>query len=471
MAHGSPARRRTAFGLVAAGLVAAAVVPSLAGANPADGRGPERGTVRAALAPHSIEHIILVDLENESLGTTFGPGSPATYLNTVLVPQGELLEGYYATGHASLDNYIAQISGQAPNRTTQADCSNLASLSPPFSDIAFGFTDVAPGVDDPFPATNPGQVDGQGCVYPAPDPTAGRHGAPTIADQLDAAFPPDPDTHVAAWRGYEEDMGADPARDGGTPDPTGGTDCAHPAIGGVDHAEIGTAGDQYAMRHNPFVYFHSVIDDAAECDANVVPLGSLGADGTPDPQGHLARDLADVATTPRFAFITPNVCDDGHDATCAGPNAEGGHTGGLVAADLWLQHWMPLILGSPAYRQGRTLVVVTFDEGGIDLNGQTDVRSCCYEQPGPNTVAPGDIFGKATTNTAPGGGQTGAVLLNPRFIAAGTVNTTGRYDHYSALRSYEDLLGLTSGGTDGFGHLGFAAAPGLAPFGPDVFDR
>src|ERR1700733_10627623 len=30
-----------------------------------------------------------------------------------------------------------------------------------------------------------------------------------------------------------------------------------------------------------------------------------------------------------------------------------------------------------------------------------------------------------------------------------------------ALRSYEDLLGLTSGGTDGYGHLGFAAAPGL----------
>jgi hypothetical protein len=37
------------------------------------------------------------------------------------------------------------------------------------------------------------------------------------------------------------------------------------------------------------------------------------------------------------------------------------------------------------------------------------------------------------------------------------------------LRSYEDLLGLTTGGTDGEGHLGFAAAKGLAPFGPDVF--
>jgi hypothetical protein len=49
------------------------------------------------------------------------------------------------------------------------------------------------------------------------------------------------------------------------------------------------------------------------------------------------------------------------------------------------------------------------------------------------------------------------------------VDTTGFYNHYSALRSYEDLLGLTTGGADGEGHLGFAAAAGLTPFGQDVF--
>jgi hypothetical protein len=74
------------------------------------------------------------------------------------------------------------------------------------------------------------------------------------------------------------------------------------------------------------------------------------------------------------------------------------------------------------------------------------------------------------TNTAPGGGQTGAVLLNRRLIRPGTENATGSYNHYSALRSYEDILGLTSGGADGLGHIGFAAAPGLVPFGPDVFN-
>ena len=63
----------------------------------------------------------------------------------------------------------------------------------------------------------------------------------------------------------------------------------------------------------------------------------------------------------------------------------------------------------------------------------------------------------------------GALLLDPHYVAAGSTDTTGSYNHYSALRSYEDLLGLTTGGSDGQGHLGFAAQAGLAPFGHDVF--
>jgi hypothetical protein len=418
---------------------------------------------RAALPPGLIDHILVIDLENEGFAKTFGAGSPATYLNSTLLPQGELVQNYYATGHASLDNYIAQISGQAPTKLSRADC--ITSFSP----FATGFLNVLPGVDDPNPASQPGQVDGQGCVYPAP--TATSHGAPTIADQLDAAFPPDATTHVASWRGYAEDMGDNPARDGGTPDPTGGTDCAHPAIGASDNAFVGTATDQYATRHNPYVYFHSIIDNAAECSANVVPLGKLTAAGTPDPAGHLAADLASVATAPRFGFVSPNVCNDGHDATCNGVNAEGTHVGGLAGADLWLKHWMPMILGSPAYQSGRMLVVLTFDEADINPANPAASASCCYEQPGPNVVAPGDFFNSQTLNTMPGGGQTGAVLFSRFVVKAGSVNTSGSYNHYSALRSYEDLLGLTSGGTDGLGHLGFAAAPGLKAFGFDVFNR
>ncbi len=409
---------------------------------------PATGVVRAALPPGKVNHIMLIEFENEGYAATFGSGSPATYLNGTLRAKGELLQNYYATGHDSLDNYIAQVSGQAPTEDTQADC----------ADNGFAFANVTPATPDANQALNPGQVDGEGCVYPA--------AVPTIASQLDAKYPPDPTTHVASWRAYEQDMGNTPSRDGGTPDPSGGTDCAHPAIGATDTAEVATSADQYTTRHNPFVWFHSVIDDAAECNANVVPLGTLGANGRPSPNGHLARDLRSEATTPRFGFITPNLCNDGHDGTCAGPNSTGGHTGGLVGADEFLRAWMPLILDSPAYKHGDMLVVITFDEA--DVGGADATAACCGEQSGPNTHAPGDA-GASTDSDAPGGGQIGALLLNAKYVVPGSADTKGSYDHYSALRSYEDLLGLTTGGADGEGHLGYAAAKGLVPFGSDVF--
>ena len=419
--------------------------------------------VRAALPPGSINNVLVIELENEDATATFGSGSVANYLNNTLVPKGELLPNYYATGHVSLDNYIAQISGQAPTQLTDSDCNLTA------------YSNVTPGTDDPNSARYPGQVDGNGCVYPAP--TATTKGAPTIADQLDAAYPPNPTTHVASWREYAEDMGNDPTRDGGVTDPTGGTDCAHPTVGGTDGAALAEASDGYATRHNPFMYFHSIIDNTAECDANVVPLGkaTVGTTSTfngvslPDTfTGHLANDLSSEATTPKFGFVTPNLCDDGHDGTCAGTNVEGGKTGGLTGADLWLKHWMPLIMASPSYQSGQMLVVITSDEGDV-----SDTTACCNEQPGPNWAFPGHspLLGAAPTTPGadPGGGRVGALLLNSTYIQPGTVDTTGFYNHYAALRSYEDLLGLTTGGTDGAGHLGFAAAAGLTPFGQDIF--
>ena len=410
---------------------------------------PHSTVARAALPPGKINHILVIELENEGYDATFGPVSPAVYLNGTLRRKGELLQNYYAIGHVSLDNYIAQVSGQAPTQDTQADC----------ADNGFAFANVTPGTPDADQSVNPGQVDGEGCVYPA--------SVPTIASQLDAKYPPNPTSHVAAWRAYEQDMGNTPSRDGGSPDPTGGTDCGHPAIGAPDTAEVATPADQYTSRHNPFVWFHSVIDDTAECDANVVPLGTLGPNGTPSPTGHLAQDLRSESTTPRFGFVTPNLCDDGHDGTCAGLNSAGGQAGGLTAADGFLRAWMPLVFDSPAYKHGDMLVVITFDESDVS-GGAGAATACCNEHPGPNTPAPGNA-GAATDSAAPGGGQIGALLLNPRYIVPGSTDTKGSYNHYSALRSYEDLLGLTTGGSDGEGHLGFAASKGLVPFGTDVF--
>ncbi len=421
--HAAPHRNIGALAMslaVLAGSVALCAASSLVVVDPASAAVPPK---------QAIKNIVVIYIENESETNTFGPSSPATYLTGTLKKKGVLIENYYGIGHVSLDNYIAQVSGQAPTPTTQGDC------------IA-GFEDVTPGT----PATSLDQVNAtSGCVYPG--------SVETIANQLDAIKKPNAKTHVAAWRAYEEDMGNDPTRDGGTT-------CAHPAVGGAP-ANVATTEDGYVTRHDPFVWFHSIIDDTAECDANVVPLGALGSSGKPSSSSRLVKDFSKESTTPSFSFITPSVCNDGHDAVCTSPSAAGGTTGGLVAANAWLEAWMPTILNSPAYKAGQMMVVITADEA--DLDATNDAASCCNEQPGPNVAQAG--------GTGPGGGQIGAlVLTSSKYIKPGSVDTTGSYNHYSALKTYENLLGITKGGSDGKGHLGMAGQPGLAGFGSDVFN-
>lgn len=345
--------------------------------------------------PARIGHVFVVVLENEDFATSFGQNSPAPYLAQTLPSQGVLLTKYYGIGHNSLDNYIAMISGQAPNVITQADC-------PLFLDfIGTGPVDAVTG-----------QAIGQGCVFPAT--------VKTVADQLETA--------KLSWKGYMEDMGNDPSRgDQST--------CGHPAVNAQDNTQSANAKDQYATRHDPFVYFHGIIDDQARCDAHVVNLEVL------------KTDLASAATTPNLVFITPDLCHDGHDASCADTT----QNGGLKGINDFLTEWMPRITSSPAYQQDG-LLIVTFDEAST-----TDASACCGEAGGPptspNTPLPGI--------TGSGGGIVGAVMLS-QFIKPGTTSTQG-YNHYSLLRSVEDIFGLA--------YLGNAGASGQASFGADVYTQ
>jgi phosphatidylinositol-3-phosphatase len=225
-----------------------------------------------------------------------------------------------------------------------------------------------------------------------------------------------------------EDMNA--AAPPGKQDP-----CRHPAIGSQDDTQSAEVGDQYATRHNPFVYFHSIIDFPT-CQQHDVDFT------------HLRHDLKHLGTTPNYSFITPNLCHDGHDEPCVD-----GQPGGLVSANRWLRHKMPLILHSPAFKQ-RGLLIVTFDEADA-TGGSADSSACCYEQPGPNTPSPGG------PTPGPGGGRVGAVLVSP-CIRAGTRDPTP-YNHYSMLRSIERNFQLP--------YLGYAGDPRLVPFGPKTLSR
>ena len=69
-----------------------------------------------------VRHIFLIVLENQSLERWFDARSPAPYMAQQLAAQGAVLTNYYAIGHNSLGNYVALVSGQAPNEATQGDC-------------------------------------------------------------------------------------------------------------------------------------------------------------------------------------------------------------------------------------------------------------------------------------------------------------------------------------------------------------
>ncbi len=378
------------LGAVANGLVhASAATPATPAAPTRSARVPaaSRTPLATAGTKTGIRHVFIIVLENESASTTFGPGTPAPYLATTMKSEGAYLPNYYGVGHHSLDNYIAMISGQAPNAQTEADCGTFAP-----------FTPGTIGAD--------GQAVGSGCVYPA--------NVPTIVSQLSAA-------HIT-WRDYNEDMGADPSRESAT--------CGHPVVGQPDNTEVATATDMYATRHDPFVYFDSIIDNPSLCNSHVVNLDDLPG------------DLSKLSSTADYTFITPDLCDDGHDAPCAD-----GEPGGLAQVNTFLSHWVPKITASQAFREDG-LLLVTFDEAAT-----TDASSCCGEIPGPNSALPG--------GTGPGGGQVGAVLLSP-CIAPGTVTETP-YNHYTMLGSVENLLGLK--------HIGYAGLPGETYFGSDIFNR
>jgi phospholipase C len=299
----------------------------------------------------SYDHVVVLILENESFSSSFGPGSPAHFLNDTLVPQGVLDDQYYGTGHVSLDNYIAMTSAQPSNGITNTDCAAVSIWECAQSTLAFD-------------------------------------NGENIGDQLDAAG--------ESWKGYMDTMPSacfheDYSPTTTTPDPYQGDSTSPPAF-------------DYADRHNPFIYYPDIIGDSSRCQAHDVPYG--------DPSTGLAADIA-ANTVPRFGFITPDTCHDGHDSPCAD-----GEPGGLTSADAWLQSNVPPLLSYLDSHNG--LLLITFDEAS-----PSDTSGCCHGGPGG---APGE------------GGRVGLVALGPGVKAGQVVHT--QYDHASLLRTLEDLNGV-----------------------------
>lgn len=127
----------------------------------------------------------------------------------------------------------------------------------------------------------------------------------------------------------------------------------------------------YDPGHDPFAYY------GGQCPANVVPLSELG----PDLNG---------AATPRFVWITPDMCHDTHNCDVA-------------VGDSWLRQEVGQITASQAWKSGGVLFI-TWDED--DSSSDNHVLTLVVAQ------------------------------------GTGHRSSSKPYTHYSLLATVEDLLGV-----------------------------
>jgi hypothetical protein len=159
----------------------------------------------------------------------------------------------------------------------------------------------------------------------------------------------------------------------------------------------------YAPRHNPAVYY----TDLSNCATNDVPLGTVGS-------SPLINDFQQDSTAPPFAWVTPNLCDDMHGTTgCAS-----GTAAIIQAGDNWLKQWIPLITSTPTYETGDTAILLAWDEG----------------------EGPGDVGGENCAISVDPSCHVPMIVIAPS-VRAGTMSAKA-FNHYSLLKTSEDLLGV-----------------------------
>src|SRR5207253_209042 len=142
---------------------------------------------------------------------------------------------------------------------------------------------------------------------------------------------------------------------------------------------VGDSGT-YAQKHDPFIYYDDIRLNSTECN-KVVPYASF------------ASDLASTATTPNYAWVTPNLCDDMHDCS-------------ISTGDTWLSQNVPTILNSPAFTTQNSLLAITWDEDDGTQNNQVPT------------------------------------LVIAKSVPAGFRSST-HYNHYSLLATIESAWGLS----------------------------
>lgn len=177
----------------------------------------------------------------------------------------------------------------------------------------------------------------------------------------------------------------------------------------------GEDDSNYDINHNPAAYYTDLGGPSgvpgSPCQQFDVPLGT--------PQsGNLENDLAN-GTLPNYSFIAPDLIHDTHNGT-------------IAVGDQYLAELVPTIFNSPQYKDGSTVLFLTWDEGE---GGSSD--DCAF-------------------NTTDIGCHIAMVVASP-YTRPGT-QSAKLFNHYSLLKTTEQLLNLPL--------LGHAADPKIKSMAP-----
>jgi phospholipase C len=283
-------------------------------------------------------------MENHGLDEILGNTADAPYLNQLASSYG-VATHYFGVTHPSLPNYLAAISGSFQG--IWDDCPAGASVTCAPQDFSAELTSQQAA----RAASTTHLFTGQ-----------------TLVDQLEA--------HGLTWKAYMQSL---------------------PTVG-----FSGASAGLYGQKHDPFMYFASIHNNAARVQ-RIVPFTQFSAD-------------LQSGAVPNFAWISPDVCNDMHGASsCSDYHA-------LIAqGDAFVRATASAIISSPEWKAGAA-IVITWDESDASNAG------CCKSPTGVN-------------GTMLGGGNVPLIVVTlrgPRHLVLGSQS----YNHYSLLATIEQVWGL-----------------------------
>jgi phosphatidylinositol-3-phosphatase len=170
-------------------------------------------------------------------------------------------------------------------------------------------------------------------------------------------------------------------------------------------ANNATTAPTYKNGHNPAFWYNDLRTPVNTCKTYDVPR-------SPGLNTAIAADAL-----PAYSWVAPNLCDDMHWATsCTYPQASR-----VAQGDSWLSTFIPTLTGMPSYAAGRTLIIITFDEGGEAGTVGAPCTDPTYYVSHPDCNVP-------------------TLVLSPYIIPGATDSSSQNL--YSLLATTEQILGL-----------------------------